>query len=527
MQSKSAIAKNNFILMIGLIKMKKCLILLMIIAMMPLNVFAAQDAPKAPTAVLLIAKSSTAASITWNHSANVNGLVAYDVYNGNEKIGSSQSRGGSIFPIYTVTGLEPDSVYVLRVAAVYSDGRQSGKSKPLAVRTMSENETQNIALGKKTEVSSVLTEETYSDSLVDGYYRTIKLQSGKVLRNRWSSGWNDVTEWAMVDVLKPVYPQKIILRHEGATVSANEGINLNTFRIEGSNDKENWTTLDYVEGNISPVTEHNVSDENFYRFYRVYITKYNSATGDSAKMARLSEIEIYNNPDKKLSDEELANVDYLEPPEISYDMPRRYPPRVVNASKANEKITIDGKDSEGVWTKAEERSDFVCLWGASDSTLSFKTAYDDMNLYLFAKIKDKALICDSGKESYWDDDSFEVYLDGNMARSKTYGEDDAQIVFIYGSDNCAVKIGDKSAYYEKPPFNIEPVQVETDDGWCIEIKIPFSLIGVSPVAGKNIGFSLGYSDDLDGGKREAQFRWEGTTSNHISTEAFGTLVLGE
>lgn len=511
----------------GMKKMKRCFVLFLILVLMPLNIFAAADAPMPPTSVLLVAKSSTAATIIWNHSANVNGLVSYDIYSGNEKIGSSQSRGGSIFPIYTITGLKPDNVYVFRVAAAYSGGKTSSKSKPLAVRTMRENESQNVALGKKTEVSSVLTEETYSDSLVDGYCRTIQTQSGRLLRNRWSSGWNDVTEWAMVDVLKPVYPQKIIIRHEGATVNANEGINLNTFSIEGSNDKENWTVLDSVEGNTSPVTEHNVSDENFYRFYRVYIAKYNSASGDNAKMARISEIEIYNNPEKTVSEEDAGEVDYLEPPKISYEMPRRYPPRVVSAAKSSGKITVDGRADEEVWKNAEMRDDFVCLWGASDSSLSFKTAYDEMNLYIFAKIKDKALICDSGRESYWDDDSFEVYLDGNMGRTKTYEDDDAQIVFIYGSDNCALKIGEKSAYYETPPFNIESAQLKTDDGWQIEIKIPFSLIGVSPVTGKNIGFSLGYSDDLDGGKREAQFRWEGTTSNHISTEAFGTLVLGE
>lgn len=512
----------------GGIRVKRIFALLIITAMLPLNAFAANKVPAAPAGLALMSKNSTAASVIWKQVSETDGLIAYDIYNGTEKIGSSAARAGSIFPIYTVTNLEPDKVYVFRVAAVYSDGRMSRMSKPLAVRTLKAGSEQNVALGKKVEVSSVLTEETYPESLVDGCFRVITTQTGRQLRNRWSSGWKNVTEWAMVDLLEPVYVNKIILRHEGATVTANEGVNLNTFVIEGSNDKENWTQLASAEGNVSPVTEHDIKTDMFFRFYRVYITKYNSAAGDAANMARLSEIEIYNDTSRTVSQEDMDSIDYLEPPEIGTEMPRRYPPRVAAAAFNTSKITVDGIADEEVWSNAESYDDFICVWGSSDSKISFKALWDSENLYFFANIKDKFLICDSGEASYWDDDSLEIYLDGNMGRTTTYEKDDAQFVFMYGSPACAVKIGDVSAaYYTEPPHNIESAQKKTEDGWDIEVKIPLALIGISGEENKQIGLSVGYSDDLDGGTREAQFRWEGTTSNHISTEAFGTLVLGK
>jgi endo-1,4-beta-xylanase len=107
----------------------------------------------------------------------------------------------------------------------------------------------------------------------------------------------------------------------------------------------------------------------------------------------------------------------------------------------------------------------------------------------------------TGETDNWQDDSVEIYIDANHARTETYEDDDAQITIgaaniITGSSGAA-DIGVNSAV------------VETDDGWIVECAIPLNTdkFDLAPAAGMVIGFNVHLNDDDDGGGRDHKLIW--------------------
>jgi hypothetical protein len=79
--------------------------------------------------------------------------------------------------------------------------------------------------------------------------------------------------------------------------------------------------------------------------------------------------------------------------------------------------------------------------------------------------------------------------------------------------------------------------VETAGGYAVEVRIPWSGLGLSPTVGEpgvavlTIGFDIGVNDDdapctdSDPGTRDGELRWMGNGENYQNTSNFGELVL--
>jgi len=67
----------------------------------------------------------------------------------------------------------------------------------------------------------------------------------------------------------------------------------------------------------------------------------------------------------------------------------------------------------------------------------------------------------------------------------------------------------------------------TNQGYILETAIPWSTLGVKPVAGKSIGIDVQVNDDDSGRDRDGKLSWHAKNDNSWKDPSnFGRLVLG-
>ncbi|MBB6734463.1 sugar-binding protein [Cohnella zeiphila] len=192
-------------------------------------------------------------------------------------------------------------------------------------------------------------------------------------------------------------------------------------------------------------------------------------------------------------------------------------PGVAAGNKTASPPVIDGDLSDTGW-KVDNLVQKTII-GTPDNHVSFGTMWDDNSLYVAVRVLDANLANDS--DQAYQDDSVEIYVDGNNERSATYGSDDHQITLGWHDSQLSVG-GDVDG--------IQYAQQDIDGGYSVEMAIPWSGIGVpAPKAGSVIGFDVGNNDDdgLNNGSRESQLLWAGDNNNWQSTARFGALYLND
>jgi hypothetical protein len=173
--------------------------------------------------------------------------------------------------------------------------------------------------------------------------------------------------------------------------------------------------------------------------------------------------------------------------------------------------SFDNVGSPGNWPDSYEDS-FARSWAAWDAD----------NFYVFIEAWDD-IIQDTHANS-WERDCFEVYFDGD--NSKTDGAydnvNDMQLRFGHAYTDASQI--DAASYFGRD--GVEFVNVDTDLGWNLEIKLPLTGIFLEPVAGTEFGFEI-QGNDNDATARDAITKWwteVGDPSwNNAST--FGTAYL--
>ena len=150
----------------------------------------------------------------------------------------------------------------------------------------------------------------------------------------------------------------------------------------------------------------------------------------------------------------------------------------------------------------------------------WRALYDNANLYVLVEVKDNVKRHDSGT-TWWEDDAVELFIDGNNSKSSTFdGVDDFQFVFRY--NDPAFYLGGNSVNRRT---GVQFAMQDVTGGYNLEVRIPWSTLGVSPAAGNPIGFELEVNDDDDGGNRDAQVAFASTVGVYQNPSLFGTVVL--
>jgi hypothetical protein len=169
--------------------------------------------------------------------------------------------------------------------------------------------------------------------------------------------------------------------------------------------------------------------------------------------------------------------------------------------------TIDGNWQE--WrnlTVVYPAAYVVYGWGnwqnADDLQASFILGWDNTYLYVAVEVKDDKYVQNSTAELIYKGDSLEIQMDVNLAAdfySDSLSSDDYQLGITPGKGSTS---GAKEAYlwYPESQMDSHTSEVTTastggDGLYRVEVKIPWSIFGISPYEGMRVGFALSVSDN--------------------------------
>jgi hypothetical protein len=145
----------------------------------------------------------------------------------------------------------------------------------------------------------------------------------------------------------------------------------------------------------------------------------------------------------------------------------------------------------------------------ADASIEFAAIADDNWLYVAIDVTDDTIMIGDSANA-WEDDSIEVYIDANHARTGAYEGDDTQITIL--AQNIELKdIQNPSLAGSGDGANTgtHAALVERAGGWIIESAIPLDNAkwNINPAAGNVIGFNIHFNDDDDGGGRDHKLIW--------------------
>jgi hypothetical protein len=206
----------------------------------------------------------------------------------------------------------------------------------------------------------------------------------------------------------------------------------------------------------------------------------------------------------------------------------------LNASNLAVAPAIDGELGE--WTGGSYPLP-ACVYGCSlrsgDADLSAQVylGWDASNLYLALQVRDdKIVIVRSGRNLYLSDD-VEIQFDAILAAdfsSTSLSSDDYQIGLSAG--NFGTIAPNAYRWYPRSTEGgLTAVVVkgkQLADGYTLEAKIPWTVFGVTPVAGAKYGFAVSVSDNDQTGTAVQQSMISTVASRKLlNPTTWGTLVL--
>ncbi len=134
-------------------------------------------------------------------------------------------------------------------------------------------------------------------------------------------------------------------------------------------------------------------------------------------------------------------------------------------------------------------------------------------LFVLVEVTDESLTNDSGgANNKWNDDSVEIYVDGDNSKKTSPDTNDHQYTFWWGDE----VYDEPSAIHNGAPSleGVEYAVKTTAEGYLLEVKLPWmSIMGKAPMPGQEIGFDVWINDDDDGGNRDSQVSWFSTDGN--------------
>lgn len=175
---------------------------------------------------------------------------------------------------------------------------------------------------------------------------------------------------------------------------------------------------------------------------------------------------------------------------------------------------IDGIE-DAIWSKAQELTTDTWVQGKNGATAKVSTLWNGEYLYVWAKVKDPLL--SKASVNAYEQDSIEIFVDQNNAKTASYDSDDGQYRINY--EGVQTYNGNAKA------SNITSATKILDDGYVVEAAI--KLDQISPTLGTIIGFDVQVNDDSTGtGTRSSVVTWNDPTGkSYMDSSRFGELKL--
>lgn len=188
-------------------------------------------------------------------------------------------------------------------------------------------------------------------------------------------------------------------------------------------------------------------------------------------------------------------------------------------NKTQSEFTIDGILDEREWNTDIKIS--MVHSGTPNNVAVAGAVYSDKYLYVGVRVEDDMLI-NSGAPYAWNDDSVEIYIDGDLARG-AYNAHTAQLVF---------RLNDPVVHIPANTFisgeGIVHKFFQTEKGYNLEVAIPWTTLGITPDR-PGIGFTMHVNDKDNNDKManaESILKLTGGGPDWQTSENWMMLVLG-
>ena len=161
--------------------------------------------------------------------------------------------------------------------------------------------------------------------------------------------------------------------------------------------------------------------------------------------------------------------------------------------------------------------------GSRDLSGVWQTHWDNQFLHIRVDALDDKFMRDS--KAPWSDDSIEIFVDADGSRSDKFdGKNDFHFIYRWKDKNVSLS---NTSPRRGRSLNIRQTMTRSDRGYTLETSIPWSTLGVKPIAGKNIGIEVQINDDDSGNGRDGKLAWHAKNNQSWkSPQSFGRLVLG-
>ena len=158
-----------------------------------------------------------------------------------------------------------------------------------------------------------------------------------------------------------------------------------------------------------------------------------------------------------------------------------------------------------------------------DLSAEWRASWSEQYFNLSVTVWDDQLMEDSDQP--WADDSIEIYIDADGSRQDKFdGKDDFHLFFSMKDQAVSLSGGSPQRTLD----SIRHKMVETNEGYRLDMNIPWQLINVKPQVGLKMGFDVHVNDDDNGNLRDAKMTWNAAIDQAWKNPSlFGEVVIAE
>ncbi|MCE5299248.1 MAG: hypothetical protein LLG37_00025 [Spirochaetia bacterium] len=189
-------------------------------------------------------------------------------------------------------------------------------------------------------------------------------------------------------------------------------------------------------------------------------------------------------------------------------------------------ISVDGVMDEPAWAPVAQNQVAKLCQGTNPYNISgaFKTSWDTDSLYVGVAVNDSYLNATQVACANYNDSAVEIYLDmANDRGGSPYPGSVGDFHFMISYDcrqfclNAAVAL---------PPTGMQYASTYDASGYTMEVKIPWTLLGVVPLINDSYGFDVQVDFNNGTNERVGQLVWNGDENDWQSSANFGEITLG-
>ncbi|CAH1057443.1 Endo-1,4-beta-xylanase A [Paenibacillus pseudetheri] len=317
------------------------------------------------------------------------------------------------------------------------------------------------------------------------------------------------------------HPGKLLI--DGVGMQAHYNINTNPENVKLSLEKFislgaeiSITELDIMAGSDSKITEQQANAQGYlyaqlFKIYKTHAANISHVTFwglNDGTSWRASQNPLLFDSNLKAKP---AYYGVIDPDKFIAD----HTPDVVDANQSTAKYAtpvVDGT-ADAVWGDAAQMpiNRYQMAWQGANGVA--KALWDDENLYLLVQVNDTQL--NKSNVNEYEQDSIEIFLDQNNAKTSFYQIDDGQYRVNYDNETSFNPISIAAGF--------ESATHIFGTNYTVEVKIP--LHGITPDDDTKLGFDVQINDAKDG-SRQSVAAWNDTTgTGYMDTSVYGVLTL--